>query len=129
MEAGEGTRPAGKENMRMKVLRLYTGTDQESHFEDGEIPLTTQPLGKLSEAQKAESVIFVELSSSYDYHNAPQRQYVIFLDVDVELEVADGTRRIVRAGEILLAEDTTGHGHKTRTLDGNPGRAVFIVLD
>ncbi len=50
------------------------------------------------------------------------------LYVDVEIEVADGTKRVIKAGELLLAEDTTGHGHKTRTLDGAPRQADFIVL-
>ncbi len=113
----------------MKILRLYTGGDGESHFEDLEIPLEDGPSGKISAARKAKRVMFLELNGYYDYHNAPYRQYVIFLDGAVEIEVADGSKRTIQAGEILLAEDTTGHGHITRSLDGAPRRAVFIVLD
>jgi hypothetical protein len=113
----------------MKILRLYTGDDGESHFEDREIPMETYPVGKHSAAQKAKSVKFLELKSYYDYHNAPERQYVIFLDGGVEIEVADGSKRTIQAGEILLAEDTTGRGHITRSLDGAPRRTMFIVLD
>jgi hypothetical protein len=113
----------------MKILRLYTGDDGESHFEDCEIPLETGPVSRFSAALKAKSVMFLELKSYYDYHNAPQRQYVIFLDGAVEIEVADGSKRIIQAGEILLAEDTTGHGHITRSLDGEPRNTVFILLD
>ena len=51
------------------------------------------------------------------------------LEGEVEIEVGDGTRRILRAGDILLAEDTTGQGHISRAVAGKPRRSLFIVLD
>lgn len=113
----------------MNVIRLYTGNDGESHIEDMEVPFVSIPEGHHSEPQKAKSVMFLELKNYFDYHNAPQRQYVIFLDGDMEIEVHDGSRRIIRAGEVLLAEDTEGRGHITRSVDGAARKAVFIVLD
>ncbi len=64
-----------------------------------------------------------------EFHNAPRRQYVINLDAAVEIEVGDGTKRVLGPGEILLAEDTTGHGHKSRAVDGTPRRSIFVTLD
>ena len=116
----------------MKITRLYTGTDGESHFEDTEIPLKDAgDIGKLSEPQKATGVIFRETSGDYDYdwHNAPQRQYIIMLDAGVEVEVGDGAKRIFNAGDILLVEDTTGRGHISRALNKKPRKSVFITLD
>mgnify|MGYP001417841335 CR=1 FL=1 len=77
----------------MKIIRLYTGEDGESHFEDIEIPLECGgPIGNLSKPQKATSVIFRETADdyNYDWHNAPRKQYIIMLDAGVEIEVGDG---------------------------------------
>jgi hypothetical protein len=118
--------------MHMKIIRIYTGDDGESHFEDMEIPLNDAgPIGRLSDLQKATGVIFRETPADYDYdfHNAPRRQYIINLDAGVEVEVGDGTRRIIHAGEIMLVEDTTGRGHISRALKKTPRKSVFIALD
>jgi hypothetical protein len=68
-------------------------------------------------------------SRDLDFHNAPRRQYVINLDAAVELMTRDGTRRIVPPGGILLAEDTTGRGHRSRAVSRAPRRSLFVTLD
>ena len=116
----------------MKVLRIYTGPDNKSHFEDVEIPLKDSgKVGFLSKLTKATGVLFRETGGdyNYDFHTAPRRQYVVNLEGEVEIEVGDGTKRIVRAGEILLAEDTTGQGHISRAVAGKPRKSLFITLD
>ena len=116
----------------MRITRLYTGTDGESHFEDLDIPLHPGgPIGDLSRTFKATGVIFRETPADYDYswHNAPCRQFVLMLDGSVEIEVGDGSRRTLRSGDILLAEDTTGRGHISRAVDGQPRTSVFITLE
>ena len=116
----------------MKVTRVYTGPDNQSHFEDVEIPLKDGgAAGRLSELMKATGVIFRETAGTYNYdwHNAPRRQYVIMLDGDVEIEIGDGTKRVLRTGDILLAEDTTGQGHISRAVAGKPRKSLFIILE
>ena len=95
----------------MKVVRIYTGPDNQSHFEDLQIPLKDGgKVGFLSERMKATGVVFRETTGeyNYDFHTAPRRQLVVNLEGEVEIEVGDGTRRILRTGDILFAEDTTG---------------------
>ena len=116
----------------MKVTRLYTGNDHQSHFEDIEIQLgDTGKSGRLSELVKATGVTFRETSGTYDYdwHNAPRRQYVVMLEGEVEIEIGDGTKRIFGTGDILLAEDITGQGHISRAVEGKPRKSLFIALD
>ncbi|MGE0826785.1 MAG: hypothetical protein AB7G75_20320 [Candidatus Binatia bacterium] len=116
----------------MKVVRVYTGADNKSHFEDIEIPLKDGgKAGFMSELMKATGVVFRETDGSYnyDFHNAPRRQYVVNLEGEVEIEVGDGTKRILRSGDILLAEDTTGQGHISRAVGGKPRKSLFITLD
>lgn len=115
----------------MKVVRVYTGEDDESHFDDLEIDLEDHGrLGRMSEMVRAHGVIFREVGGDYalDFHQAPRRQYVVMLSGSVEIEVGDGTRRVLGPGEILLAEDTEGRGHISRAVAGEARTCLFIPL-
>ena len=114
-----------------QVTRIYSDEKGESHFEDVEIPLQhAGDIGSLSEALPAKSIIFREVLPSYDYdfHNAPQKQYIILLDGEIEIETSRGEKRVFGAGKILLVEDTTGKGHRTRNTRPEPRRSVFITF-
>ena len=116
----------------MKITRIYTGDDGESHFEDIEIPLKDLGhIGKLSKLMDATGVVFRTTDGDYEFgwHTAPRRQFVLNLDAAVELEVGDGSVRRLEAGSVLLAEDLTGRGHISRAVDGKPRISVFVTLD
>lgn len=116
----------------MKVTRVYATPDGESHFEEVEIPLRDAgEIGMLSEGVPARQIIFRENAPSYNYdwHRAPQRQYIALLDGRIEIETSDGEKRRFRGGDILLMEDTTGRGHRTRTIDNKPRRSIFVTLE
>jgi uncharacterized cupin superfamily protein len=68
--------------MAIRLVRLYTGDDGESHFNDGQ----------------------------------------------VELETRLGERFTVAPGDVVLAEDTTGGGHRWRLVDDQPWRRVYVPL-
>ena len=112
---------------RMRVTRLYTGSDQQSHFEDFEVEMDDHgPIGHLSARHAVSSLIFRHTGADYDYdwHNAPQRQYIVILEGGLDIETGDGTRRVFGPGDILLAEDLTGQGHISRAVDGEPRRSL-----
>jgi hypothetical protein len=113
----------------MRVLRVYTGDDNESHFEELEVPLKPGRYGSLSDLVPTTGTMFREtpVGGEIDFHNAPQRQFVVNLSGRVEIEVGDGTKRQLAAGDILLADDTTGRGHITRDLEG-PRHSLFLPL-
>ncbi|MFC1918505.1 hypothetical protein ACFLWW_00820 [Chloroflexota bacterium] len=116
----------------MKIVRLYTGPDGESHFEDVDIPVSDRGgVALKSETIKATGIIFRESRSrdKYDWHNAPQRQFIVTLTGHVEIEISDGTKRQFGPGDIMLAEDTTGRGHLTRVLHNKPRTSIFVTLD
>lgn len=116
----------------MQITRLFTGSDGESHFENIDIPLHPGgAIGALSELQPVTGIIFRETPPEYDYtwHTAPRRQYIIMLSGTVEITVGDGSQRTFGPGSILLAEDTSGRGHISRTTDGVTRRSVFVTLD
>lgn len=64
----------------------------------------------------------------YDWHTAPREQYIIMLG-QVEIEVSDGERRVFGSGDIVRVEDTTGKGHKSKAVNGQPRKSVFIATD
>lgn len=115
----------------MQIVRIYTGDDGRSHFEDVPIELVEEGrYGRISKLFTARGVMFREVDGDYDldFHNAPRRQFVINLRGSVDIEVGDGTVRRLGAGDILLAEDVTGEGHKSRSVDGQPRECLFIPL-
>ncbi|MDE2930699.1 MAG: hypothetical protein OXQ27_07220 [Chloroflexota bacterium] len=115
----------------MKIVRLYSGDDGESHFEDVEIELHPAGSGRYSQLFKGDGVIFREVEGDYslEFHTAPKRQLVVNLTGHVDLEVGDGTVRRMGPGSILLAEDHTGRGHKSNAVEGEPRTCLFIPLD
>ena len=115
----------------MKVTRIYSSDDGHSHFDDAEIMLRDGgSIGRLSQEFPVKGIIFRENDPEYDYdwHNAPCRQYIILLDGEIEIEVSDGGKRIFRGGDVLLVEDTTGFGHRTRTINQRSRRSIFVTL-
>ena len=113
----------------MRITRIYTGDDQQSHLEELDVPMEAGGYGRLSEAFDAQSIIFRETDpgGELDFHNAPRRQFVITLEGVAEVECGDGSKARLTAGDILLADDTTGQGHITRDLEG-PRRSIFVPL-
>lgn len=115
-----------------KITRVYTDNKGDSRFEDLEIPLKESgEIGFLSELIPAKGIIFRKVLPTYDFdfHNAPQRQYIILLDGQIEIETSTGEKRIFEGGEILLMEDTEGKGHRTRNLQDIKRKSIFIPLD
>lgn len=115
----------------MRVTRIFTGSDQRSHFEDLELPLQASAIGQLSAPIPTTSVFFRNTAEGgpevLDFHVAPRRQFVIHLAGKVEIETGDGTKRQFGVGDVLLADDTTGQGHISRELQG-PRVQIFAAL-
>lgn len=116
----------------MRITRIYSDDQHQSRFEDIEIELKhAGDIGSLSKKYPAQNIIFRETEGSYDYdwHQAPERQYIVILEGNIEIEVGTGEKRSFTGGDILLVEDTQGRGHRTRTTDGKHRRSIFITLD
>jgi hypothetical protein len=114
----------------LRIVRVFTGSDEASHFEELDIPLDSSRFGQsFSRPVPVESVIFRETPAGglLDFHTAPRRQFVITLEGVVEIECGDGTKRRLGAGDILLADDLTGQGHISREIEG-PRRSIFLPV-
>lgn len=115
----------------MQYTRLYTGQDGESYFESVEVLLTGQgKIGSLSEAFPVKEMVFRENEPAYDwdFHNAPARQFIVLLDGAIEITTSLGESQSFYAGDILLVEDLTGKGHKTKNIYNQKRKSLFIKL-
>ena len=113
------------------IVRIFNDKNGDSYFEDVSILLEdVGSVGKLSEDIPAKNIIFREVDPSYDwdFHTAPQRQYIILLDGEIEIETSLGDKRQFKAGDVLLAEDTEGKGHRTKNLQPIKRKSIFITL-
>ena len=113
------------------ITRLYADEQGESRFAEVAIALERGgPIGFLSPAQAVQSVIFRKVLPTYDYafHTAPQRQYIVLLDGEIEIETSLGEKRRFGAGDVLLVEDVAGKGHRTRNLQPVERKYIFITL-
>ncbi|GGK73997.1 hypothetical protein ACD591_07355 [Rufibacter glacialis] len=113
------------------ITRVYADENGDSRFEEITKPLRAEgDIGFLSEPEEVESIIFRKVVASYDYdaHTAPARQYLVMLDGEIEIETSLGEKRQFKASDILLLEDTTGKGHRTRNLLPAVRSSIFITL-
>ena len=119
--------PGGTGVTKMKLLRVYSGPDRESHIERLEFAFAERR-GTLTQLQKASGVSFGQRTegSFSDFHNAPHHQYVLYLTASVELGLGDGSSVVMEPGDVLRAEDTTGRGHTSRVLIG--GMVAIVPL-
>jgi hypothetical protein len=114
-----------------QITRVYSDSNGDTHFADMELSLREAgKVGRLSDVLPATGIIFREVDPTYDwsFHTAPQKQYIVLLNGEIEIETSLGVKRIFKAGEILLVEDTTGKGHKTRNLQPEKRKSIFITL-
>src|SRR5438477_5895304 len=115
--------------MPMAFVRCYTGTDGQSHFEDLDL---LPPDMERSIERAASSITFTRSPNGRfsDWHNAPRRQYAIFLSGgEMEVVIADGTTRRFGAGDAVLFEDLTGQGHTSRSVGGDRLTAIVPLAD
>jgi hypothetical protein len=110
-------------------VRIYTGPDEESHFEDLSATLIDGQFGPTL-MQSAESIFFTRNPAGHDggWHTAPRRQYVIGIMGEVEIATGDGTAMRFKPGDVLLAEDLTGHGHTTRVVGDGIRISAMVPL-
>ena len=97
------------------IVRIYTGDDGQTHFED--LPLPAEESHNVA-LQAGANLVFRGFPADYwsDWHTAPRRQYIFILAGQMEIGIGDGTTRRFGPGDVVLADDLTGQGHTTRSL-------------
>jgi hypothetical protein len=114
-----------------RCVRLWTGEDRNSHFEEGVIHLESNARGDLLSGRMASTTLsFQETASggAFAWHTAPVRQLVITLSGTLDFKTRQGEHFLIRPGDILLAEDTVGSGHSWSLTDAQPWRRAYAIL-
>jgi AraC-like ligand binding domain len=115
----------------IRCVRIWTGDDGNSHFEEGVIELEPGKRGDVLSGRMATTTISFEETASggtFAWHDAPNRQLVITLSGTLDFQTREGEHFVIRPGDILLAEDTTGSGHSWRLTDNQPWRRAYAIL-
>jgi len=115
----------------MQFVRMYTGHDGHSYFEDLQLPFDLTQEAQRTDIQMSAGMQYVYQPPGFviDMHPAPRRQFVITLQGEAEIEMGNGAKRRFQPGDIVLAEDTTGEGHITRVIGDVPRISAQISLD
>jgi quercetin dioxygenase-like cupin family protein len=115
----------------IRCVHLWTGDDQESHFEEGVLELEPGQRGDFLTSKVAVSTIsFQETVSggSFAWHTAPARQLVITLSGTLDFQTRSGQHFLLHPGDILFAEDTAGSGHSWKLTDDASWRRAYVIL-
>jgi hypothetical protein len=110
-------------------LRLYADDDGESHFALRPVGSGADPeaagRGLLDEGRASRySLRVVPPGWTRDWGPSKERTLAVYIAGEGTVESSDGDRRGVRPGVILLAEDTTGRGHRAEVT----GDELLVVL-
>jgi quercetin dioxygenase-like cupin family protein len=113
-----------------RCVRLWTGDDRNSYFEEGVIDIDGQRGDTLSGRMATTTISFQETASggAFAWHTAPVRQLVITLSGTLDFQTREGEHFLIHPGDILFAEDTIGSGHSWRLTDDQPWRRAYVVL-
>ena len=121
----------------MKYTRMYTDENGESHFQDIDIEFNSidfappAPPLDISKAFSASQCSFLRAPADWcsDWHPAPFKQLHFYLAGEVEAETSDGEKRRFKQGDVVLVEDTSGKGHKSRNTGQGEVLLGIIKLD
>jgi hypothetical protein len=115
----------------IRCVRLWTGEDQNSHFEEGVIDLKPGARGDILSDKfpiTAVSIRETHADPKLGWHTDAARQLVITLSGTLEFSTRNGVFRLA-TGDILFTEETGGTGHDWKLLDGQPWRRLYAGLD
>jgi hypothetical protein len=120
----------------MKLPRCIPAADGGSQLVEIDIPVDEaftdahgNPVFHRSDVLPAQSVMLAEMPEGMmtDWHPPSRRQLAIILSGTAEVEASDGTKRLLTAGQILVADNVGSRGHRTRRV-GGPVRVLFVHL-
>lgn len=116
----------------MKAMRVFSGTDGESHLQEIEIP--TIPVGPnmASRPMPVSDLHFMRMhpNNLVDYHNAPWvtgPRVVVVMSGMTEFDCGNGEVHRAGPGSVTFFDNFDGRGHISRVLEG-PKDSIHLAL-
>lgn len=121
----------------LSYARLYVDAEGVSHFDDHELQLSLEdyspPANPIAvhALKNADTATFVLLpiGANEDWHPVPTRQFAVIMKGVVEVTAGDDEKRRFGPGMIVLLEDTTGTGHRTRVVGDEESLTLMIAVE
>ena len=115
----------------VRIKHLYSGPDGESHLGEIDLPNVGGRPG-----QSVQTRLFttdVEMGHALpgqfiDFHGVTTPRLLIILQGQMEIGLGDGSKHILRGGDIVLAADMTGRGHTSRGVGTEPIISLTVRL-
>lgn len=120
----------------MQYLRLYADGDGETHFATATLEMSEAdyrppaPMLYVSHGYPG-AFQFVRLPAGWEGRGItpPSRQFFVCLEGEVEIAASDGDTRKVKTGDVVLMEDTSGKGHRTRVTSSGDCIAGIAAIE
>ena len=115
-------------------VEIYADAQGTSHLRDVVVPFAVSPaepgvaelwVGEPVPVDRLHVLTVKAAEQSPDWHCAPRRQFVVFLDGWTRITTSDGESRVLPAGSVALVVDTHGDGHVT---EHEPGDRQVLVI-
>lgn len=104
-----------------RLIELWTGDDGESHYAERDFDIPIQ------DALRVHATV-TPSGGSFEWHTAPHRQYVVTLTGTLRFTMRGGEQFVIAPGDVLLAHDTTGGGHRWELIDDQPWTRIYVEL-
>lgn len=116
------------QNATLTYHHLYADADGTSHMRAETLtfnaPHAGEPLMHSLDTQGPAMLIKLPTGTEEDWHNAPMKLYLLIVQGIAEVSTSDGKTHTFKTGDIVLMDDLTGKGHKTRAV----GKVDHVAL-
>ena len=112
-----------------RIHCIYTGRDGQSHFSDDALALQADAMGRLSTGlQRAVGWMYAESPQErfVDWHTSGPGGVSVMLEGWMDVEIGSGETRRLVAGDVLIALDTSGQGHRSRMSANTRGLSLMF---
>jgi quercetin dioxygenase-like cupin family protein len=114
------------------IARLYADASGDSHLDTWQWPAVQAEIAPpappvlVTTPEATEQTLLLRIPAGWQCrpHPAPHRHLMTILLGTLESTTSDGRTHRFPPGSAVLVEDTTGHGHGIRTVDGDVTVAV-----
>jgi quercetin dioxygenase-like cupin family protein len=104
----------------MTYVHVYADSAGVSHFREEHLDFAPGRTEETSihalEAKGRTTLLRLRVGAVEDWHNAPRAWFLIVLQGASEVTTSDGEVRLFGPGALVLLDDTTGKGHRTRAI-------------